>query len=733
MKSLKNYMSVIALSLTAIGCTTDLDHTTYNPANATAAVLEPLATEYILTADNQDLTAIDFKWAEANFGFNAAATNNLEFDVAGKEFAGATTLTSMGNGGAFSVTNGELNSAIMKLLDSYTLPLTATELEFRVVSSFSDGVTPLYSNIETATITPYEGTKQYPLIAVIGDYSGWNFENSQKLFSADESTLYTAMIAFNGKSTNGWKISELTGWKGGNWGAAKDAAFEAEQSPITLWNDGGSGNLSCYAKNFYKLSFDTKSCELSVVASYDTWGVVGDHNNWGNENDDKTITPDSPMTYSSELDKSGALVHFLTATVDLKAGQGWKLRADNAWGANRGPGSFSGGEPAAGGDNFAVEADGKYAVRWYFNSVDEKLMLIPLASSTPAEINTLEATYTLEQEKEADTALTLTWAAANLSTNEPISNAIEMDLVGKEFANKVALGTVTDGTEFTITHLDLNKAITNLLKAYNMEIAAADIEFRVYSTSTDASTSPAYSNVVTTAITPYIEKLAGDDAAVDQGYTGPDNSAYAAIALRGDYNSWGFDAAEHLYSANNDDIYEAMIYLDGKGGNGWKLCADADWTLSWGLASENEEAEASPLVLAEKSNININNYTKNSYKATFNKATAEFSISNPHTSWGVVGAFNGWGSSDDIQMALACRDNVYYLHATLKLEADSEWKIRPDSDWGEDFGFKAVTVGDEFKTAEDNGNFKVPEAGVYTIRWYFNSVNQEVRVIKHAE
>ncbi len=130
---------------------------------------------------------------------------------------------------------------------------------------------------------------------------------------------------------------------------------------------------------------------------------------------------------------------------------------------------------------------------------------------------------------------------------------------------------------------------------------------------------------------------------------------------------------------------------------------------------------------------NFNIYTNNSYKVTFNKATGEFAVSNPHASWGVVGAHNGWGGSEDAAMALACRDNVYYLHATIKFDAGAEWKIRPDAAWGEDFGCYAVTVADEFKTAEDNGNFTIPEAGVYTIRWYFNSVNQEVRVIKHVE
>ena len=706
------------------GCTKDLETVTYNPADANPAVLDELASTYVLTADEQNDVAIDFKWSEAQFGFNASVTNNLEMDLAGKDFAGATTLASMSLGGAYQLTHGELNSYIMKLLDSYDMELAATDLEFRVVSSFSDGVESIYSNTVSTNITPYAGTKQYPLIAVIGDYSGWNYENSQKLYSANESSLYTAMIAFSGKSANGWKISEFTGWKGGNWGTG-DEKFAPEQSPITLFNAGGSGNLAIYSKDFYRLSFDTATSELTVLASYDTWGVVGQHNGWG-------ATPDVPLTVGSELDANGLVTFFLTANVDLKAGEGWKLRPDNVWGSDRGPGSFPGGEPAGADGNFSVDADGTYAIRWYFNQVEESLIAVKLASATPAEMNSPESSYTLTQDTEAEPALTLTWTAADLSTSEPVSNAVEMDVVGKEFAGKVTLGTVTDATEFSITQGELNVILVNLLKSYEMEIEAVDVEFRVYSTSTDPATSPAYSNVVATNITPYVEKLAGDDAAVDEGYYGPDNSAYAAIALRGDYNGWGFDAAEHLYSANNDDVYEAMIYLDGKGGNGWKLCADADWAENWGLADAGVEAESSPVALTNGGE-NIAIYTMNSYKASFNKASGEFSVSNPHTSWGVVGAYNGWGGSADTAMALACRDNVYYLHATIKFDAGSEWKIRPDSAWGEDFGCFAVTVGDEFKTAEDNGNFTIPEAGVYTIRWYFNSVNQEVRVIKHAE
>ncbi len=723
MKNILKQISVFsATALMAVACTTDLETVVYDPANATAAVIEELESSYILDVDKSADVALTIKWDEPDFGYSAAATNNLEFDVEGKEFAGATTLTSINQGGEYSITTKDLNSAIIGLLKNYDMEVAATSFEFRLVSSISDSAAPLYSNVVKSTITPFEGEMVYPLVYLVGDYNGWSHAANQYLYSAEDNGIYSGFVAFGGKSANGWKITGVAGWDDScNWGPETDKTYTTpEQSPITLISSGGSANILIYEKDFYDFTFDTKTLTLTVNASYDTWGVVGEHNGWG-------ATADVPLTLASEVNAAGDTNFYLTATVDLVAGDGWKLRPDNAWGGDRGPGSFAGGEPAGADGNFVVEESGTYAIRWFFNKVEQRLEAVKLKSSTPAAINSLEASYTLTEATAADNALTLSWTAADLAPTEAVTNQVEMDIVGKDLATKTVLGT-TEENEFSITQEELNVAITNLLKGYEMEVAECDVEFRVYSTTTDPASVPTYSNIVSTKVIPYVKVLAGDDAANDEGYTGPDNSAAKSVILVGDYNGWSFDPSQKLFSANSDASYEGMAYLDGKGANGWKIAPEPNWDLSWGLAGE-ADAEAASCTMTPDNGGNIGIYSGNSYYFTFNTETLELTMSKPYSSWGIVGSNNGWGGSADEAMTLAIRDGQYYLHATLEFKAGDQWKIRPDNKWENDINCNAVAVDEAFKNSD--GNFKIPEDGVYTIRWYFNAAQPAVRVIKH--
>ncbi len=172
-----------------------------------------------------------------------------------------------------------------------------------------------------------------------------------------------------------------------------------------------------------------------------------------------------------------------------------------------------------------------------------------------------------------------------------------------------------------------------------------------------------------------------------------------------------------------------MVYFNGAAANGWKLCEDSAWANNWGL-SGGEESEATSFTMSAGGG-DISIYSLNSYYFTFNYSTLELTMSKPHSSWGIVGAHNDWGGSADNDMTLVNVDNTFYLKAVVDFSAGDEWKIRPDNTWSDDIGCSAVKVDAAYST--EGGNFTIPEDGIYTIRWYFNSVTQEVRVIKHAE
>ena len=190
------------------------------------------------------------------------------------------------------------------------------------------------------------------IISVRGDYTGWDWVKSQKLYSIDGNT-FTGTIYFDGKAANGWKICYDPDWKE-SWGG--NGALDAEASPITL--DGGD-NLAIYAKNCYKFEYIKATKVLTVVNSYDSWGVVGAHNAWGG-------SPDVAMTYGSE-EVDGEVLHFLTATLDLEAAAPWKLRADNAWASEVAPAHVTGSFIDNGDGNFRVDEAGNYTIKWYFS------------------------------------------------------------------------------------------------------------------------------------------------------------------------------------------------------------------------------------------------------------------------------------------------------------------------------------------------------------------------------
>ncbi|MFI3261354.1 MAG: SusE domain-containing protein [Rikenellaceae bacterium] len=363
MKKILSYISVLCVALMSTSCESDLEKEIYDANSALPAVISDIASSYVLEADLSGDLALTVEWSEPDFGFNAAATNNLEMDVAGNSFEGKEVLTSINDGGKYEVTHKELNSTILKLLEKYELPMDEVSLELRVVSSFSDAVTALISNIVTTKITPFSGEKEYPLIAVRGDYCGWDFNSAQKIYSENSDDVYSGMIYFDGKAANGWKLCEDEGWSV-SWSVAEEAAAPTEPESLTL--DGGS-NIKDFGKMFYKFEFDKTTLELTVSASYDTWGVVGDCTGWGG-------SPDAEMSLSSEVDETGATQHFLTATVDLVAGQGWKVRADNTWGKDFGSGTFE-EEPAGADGNYSIPEDGNYTIKWYFNKVEQKLTM----------------------------------------------------------------------------------------------------------------------------------------------------------------------------------------------------------------------------------------------------------------------------------------------------------------------------------------------------------------------
>ena len=205
------YISAICLSLLIFSaCESDLDKVYYNESEVTPAVLSGIADTYVLDANKAQTIAIEFKWTNPQAGYTAQITNSLQMDLKGKNFGKAITLHSSTEEGPYDITTLDLNSKIMKLLQSYEMEVTVEpyDFEFRIASSISDAVDSFYSNIESAQITPFIGEPEYPKVYLPGAYCDWgnpddSFKQCQLLFSANDDGIYEGWVVFGNQAKDG--------------------------------------------------------------------------------------------------------------------------------------------------------------------------------------------------------------------------------------------------------------------------------------------------------------------------------------------------------------------------------------------------------------------------------------------------------------------------------------------------------------------------------------------------
>lgn len=334
-------------------CDSDLDKAVYDASKARPAEISALDEAYVLDVNKDKDTALTLKWTAPDVGYAAAVTNNIEMDINGKDFAGKTVLASSTTDTSYGITTEALNSKLTSLLEDYGMELGPVKVDFRISTSISDAVGPLYSNVVTTTITPYSGEKIYPMVYVIGDYNGWG-NTSQKLFSFNSNDTYAGVIDFAEKAANGFKIrGAADNWNNGNWGTLDEANPDAETATLQLRDDGGSGNISCYSHRFYHFTFNTSTLVLTKDYSFDVLGIVGDGAKGWDDNDDVI------MEFDAEKQR-------FYADVTLKDGA-IKFRADHKWDTNWGG---SDGSLSAGGGDIKVTT-GSYRVYVNINNPDK--------------------------------------------------------------------------------------------------------------------------------------------------------------------------------------------------------------------------------------------------------------------------------------------------------------------------------------------------------------------------
>ena len=307
-----NYLFLAGALLAMASCENDMEKLTYHSGEAQAAVLDtPAQTSLVLEARNEGNVALDLTWSKPDFGYEAIVTNNVELDLASNNFSNPRTIAS-GSSTTLehTITVGDLNSNIINLLADNGIEedFSAREYQLRIASSISIDADTLYSNVITLIITPYSMDIQYPEMFLIGDYCGWSGENAQtqNLFNFSEDGVnFEGMIDFGSAAANGFKITDVApnaDWSNCAFNCGLDGSAPApgaEAASITLLNNGGSGNITCYSHRFYHFSFNNSTLVLTMNRSFDALYLVGSAENltWD------TSKPENQMNFDPETQR----------------------------------------------------------------------------------------------------------------------------------------------------------------------------------------------------------------------------------------------------------------------------------------------------------------------------------------------------------------------------------------------------------------------------------------------
>ena len=151
-KIMKKTILYLTLMIALAACDSDLEKVHYNASDAKAATLQPIGSIIVLDTQQSGETAITFRWENPVINYPASVTTDLQMDLSGKQFAGAMTLASTKTDSVYAITTADLNTALLKLQDTYGLDEGPMNVDFRLVSGISVAASPLYSNVVSTQI-----------------------------------------------------------------------------------------------------------------------------------------------------------------------------------------------------------------------------------------------------------------------------------------------------------------------------------------------------------------------------------------------------------------------------------------------------------------------------------------------------------------------------------------------------------------------------------------------------
>lgn len=255
-----------------LACEEDIQKTELSDEITANTLNEPSAASRVLGFDNRDEIFDTFEWTKPDFGFEADITYRLQMDLEGSNFTNPVNLVNTSDLTA-SPTVSVVNNA---LLGKGAEPDEAITVEFRIASTINPNIEPIYSNVTSVSITPYEVS--FPPIYIIGDAQSWNLGSALELTSTGPGTYQgTGLFQADGK----FRFFATPSWDAEQWGWS---FFSAGDIPEVLADgaDGDSNFLFEGETGVYTIMVDLNSSTITLEeGEFPTLFVIGDaQNNW---------------------------------------------------------------------------------------------------------------------------------------------------------------------------------------------------------------------------------------------------------------------------------------------------------------------------------------------------------------------------------------------------------------------------------------------------------------------
>jgi hypothetical protein len=366
------------------------------------------------------------------------------------------------------------------------------------------------------------------------------------------------------------------------------------------------------------------------------------------------------------------------------------------------------------------------------------VLTLPAANTSPV-YNAATDRYVLNLDNGTATALTLGYTASDYGQSTAVTYTVQIDSTGSNFANPIAIASVSNSLTMPVTVQQIYNAITNPKSNGGMGIVLTgdrnmSLDVRVMST-IGSSMVPVYSNVKTLKVTLVL-------AVVD--YTQVTTfSPWYIIGLGGNWdnstNGLGssliplsvIDGKNYLKTGAGTYVYTGYFAA----GASFKLVnIIGNWNIQWG--NNNTEDINSP-VLNNSNSKNFKITNAGYYKVTVNSITNTCTIvpvtvtPASYASLDLPGGYNGWGSGNP--MTLNTNTN-HTWYATVTFSAETQFKIRKFNDWGTNWGTASSSDGDKAYQTTGIGvsGGKNIYGAVGTFVVLFNDVDGSYWVIKKS-